>query len=235
MSKTPNIHAISGLASQSDKSESFEPEAIVTKPNYHGGENDANVMSSMNAVDYRSNYAPKKVCSTSKSKGTNIEKQCMTCFDCSNGSKPTLPCTLKGQDVAPFDPFPMFRYFVQLLSIPFNATNNDKISRWTIAFSLLHPTMQKGWGGPMGFQRKIYDPRSLFCPLGRSKQLEFISVQLEPSECRGKINVRIIDRLYASHTYTVSFERNTEFRTWSNSYSDLNFLISGIYPCEIVC
>lgn len=234
MSKTQTIHAISGLAPHDDKSGRFEPESTFTNQSYHNGGNNHHTTVSMNAVDYWSDTAPKKICSISKNNNTTIEKQCMTCFDCSNGSKPTLPCTLCGVDAYPFDPLPMFRYFVKLLSIPPDATNDEKVSRWSVAFSLLHPYMQKGWGGPQGFQRKIYDPRSPFCPLGRVKQLEITSAQLEPSECRGKISVRIIDRLYATHKYTVYFKRNTEFITWSNSYSGLQFMISGIYHDELI-
>ena len=241
MSKSSNLAVLGSSSNQPQAPtnlSSFEPETVGF--GYDHGDRYQNEFSPIAAdyyahpisnpstIDYRSNNAPEKVCVPVHQGGGVVKTLCSKCFDCSNGRGPTVPCQLG--TVEPFDPVPMVKYFIKLLTIPSYLTAKEKNERWSKAFALLHPKMQEGWGGPRGMQGKIYDPRSPFAPLGRARQIYIDFIQLEPSECRGKMNLRLVDRLFATHPYTLYFKRNTQFETWVNSYPSLDWRIEGIFP-----
>lgn len=181
--------------------------------------------------DPRSSAAPDKLCMTVVDPATGAkERKCRTCYDVHSGRGPTLTCTMEKPE--PFDPVTIFETFVRALTIPPKLGPKEKAARWAKAFSLLHPTTQEGWGHAIGFQRKIYDPRSLFSCLSRVLQFWVDYVQMDPNEAKAKMNVRVLDRLYTTHALTIHFERNTRFDSFLNRYPEMEWKIKGIYPEE---
>ena len=197
----------------------------------HAADYAANPLNPTFVQDPRSSSAPDRDCVVVTDPETGDKtKKCKTCYDVTSGRGPTLTCTMEKPEV--FDPVTIFDTFVRSVTYPKGTSDKDKADRWAKAFSLLHPTLQEGWGQAAGFQEKLYDPRSLFSCLSRVVQYWVTHVQMDPNEAKGRMNARVLDRLYTTHTFTVMFERNTRFDTFLNRYPEMEWKIKGIYPEE---
>lgn len=184
-----------------------------------------------NAHDRRSSTAPSHPCTKLVDVISGKERvACKTCFDISNGKGPTVPCTFSKPQK--FEPIGLIQKFITALTLPPEKKRTDEEinKRLKKAYSLLHPGMQMAWGRPSDFQRKMFDPRSPFGAFTRAKQVAIESVQLEPNDAKGQVNIRIFDRLATIHSFTVYLERNTIFDTFSFEFSNLEWKIRHILP-----
>jgi hypothetical protein len=178
-------------------------------------------------ADPRSSVAPYDV--TKGPAGTSS-----VCFDVTNGRGPTLTCAPSGTAPQTLDAVATIEAFVRATTIPVGASASAKAKAWASAFAMLHPHTQTAWGHATGFQQKLYDPRSLFAPLGRVVQFWVNKVVEEPNRARATANVRILDRLYTTHTFTFVFERNAVFDSFLNLYPAMDWRIQGIFPEDIL-
>ena len=158
------------------------------------------------------------------------KKECKTCFDYSSGRDPNVVCTTSKVEM--FDPVPMFRQFINLINFDMDAPDSEKSYRLGEAYKMCLPKFRVGWGSVTGFQTKLFEPRSPFSSLSRVKQIFPDWVQVDPNGFRGKMDIRLIDRMNRTHYFTIYFERNMVLDTYAEEQPQLEWRISGIFPAQ---
>lgn len=157
-------------------------------------------------------------------------EECKKCFDYSSGRDPNVVCTMSKTEL--FDPVPMFRQFVNYINFDMDASNQEKAYRLGEAYKMCLPRFRIGWGSVAGFQTKLFEPRSPFSSLSRVKQIFTEWVQVDPNDFKGKMNIRLIDRMDRIHNFTIYFERNQVLDTYAEEAPNLEWKISGIFPAQ---